>query len=157
MNTLPEILINKIMLYVSHPCADSMRTCLCDKLDNVLLLKTERKFIPKFERYTMGFFEVRDNTTEEDEYSHGYTVIRNCIYVKLNVWAVSEEDILMLCPEYVHLNKSLMGGLLNEDAERLEHARIENEGETDSDSTDSDYSASNYSETAHMRHLFITD
>ena len=50
MNTLPENLINKIMLYVSHPCADIMRTCLYDKFDGVLLLKTQRKFIPKLER-----------------------------------------------------------------------------------------------------------
>ena len=154
MNTLPENLINKIMLYVSHPCADIMRTCLYDKFDEVLMLKTQRKFIPKFQRHTMGFFEVRDNTTEEDEYSHEYNVFRNCIYYKLKVWAICEEDILMLCPEYAHFNKSLIHDLLNEDAERLEQARIEYDD--DYDRADSDSSESYHSETENMRHLFIT-
>ena len=45
------------------------------------------------------------------------------------MWAVSEDDILRLCPEYVHLNKSIITGLLNEDANRLEHAGLENDNE----------------------------
>ena len=108
------------MLYVYDPCADMMRTCLCDNFDICLLLNTDNKIIPKFERCTMGLLEVRDNTTEEDEYEPDYNVIRNGSYFKLNVWAVSEDEILMLCPEYVQFNKPLIGGLLNEDAERLE-------------------------------------
>lgn len=154
MKTLSNNLINKIMLYVSHPCADIMRTCLYDKFDEVLMLKTQRKFIPKFQRHTMSFFEIRDNTTEEDEYSHEYNVFRNCIYYKLKVWAICEEDILMLCPEYAHFNKSLIHDLLNEDAERLEQARIEYDD--DYDRADSDSSESYHSETENMRHLFIT-
>ena len=55
MNTLPEHVINKIMLYVSHPCADIMRTCLYDKFDGVLLLTTQRQFIPNFDCSTMVF------------------------------------------------------------------------------------------------------
>ena len=55
MNTLPENLINKIMLYVSHPCADILRTCLCDRFDEVLMLKTERTFIPTLDCYTLVF------------------------------------------------------------------------------------------------------
>ena len=154
MAILNKNLIDKIMLYVSHPCADIMRTCLYDKFDEVLMLKTQRKFIPKFQRHTMSFFEIRDNTTEEDEYSHEYNVFRNCIYYKLKVWAICEEDILMLCPEYAHFNKSLIHDLLNEDAERLEQARIEYDD--DYDRADSDSSESYHSETENMRHLFIT-
>ena len=43
------------------------------------------------------------------------------------MWAIRHDDILRLCPEYVHFNKSLIDGLLNEDAERLEDERLEND------------------------------
>ena len=142
------------MLYVSDPCADMMRTCLCDNFDVCLLLNTDNKIIPKFERCTMGLLEVRDNTTEEDEYEPEYNVIRNGVYFKLKVWAVSEDEILMLCPEYVQFNKPLIGGLLNEDAERLEQSRIENED--DCDRADSTSEQSYYSENKeNVRHLFF--
>ena len=155
MNTLPENLINKIMLYVSHPCADIMRSCLCDRFDGVLVLKTERKFIPKFQRHTMGFFSIKDNTTEEEEFSYELDVIRNHIYNKLQVWAINEDDVLRICPEYFHFNEFLINGLLNEDAERLEHARIENDPYYDR--ADSDSEQSDYSELDHMMPFFITD
>ena len=77
------------------------------------------------------------------------------MYGKLKVWATNEDDILLLCPEYVQFNKSLIHGLLNEDAERLEQAIIENDD--DYDGADSTSEESDYSETEHMRHLFITD
>jgi hypothetical protein len=41
------------------------------------------------------------------------------------VWAISEDDILRLCPEYLHMNRKLIMGLINEDAERLEAAELE--------------------------------
>ena len=40
----------------------------------------------------------------------------------------------MLCPEYVHFNKSIINGILVEDAERLEQARIENDEDYDRNS-----------------------
>ena len=76
----------------------------------------------------MGFFSIRDDATEENEYAYEFDVIRNQIYNKLQVWAINQKAILRLCPEYVHFNKSLIDGLLNEDAERLEDARLENDG-----------------------------
>ena len=121
MNTLPENLINKIMLYVSHPCADIMRTCLCDRFDDVLLLKTERRCIPILNCYTRSWFEVRDNTSKGIEYSWEYNVIQNHIYNKLKVLAISETDVLRLCPEYVHFNKSIINEILIEDEESMEN------------------------------------
>ena len=42
MSNLNNDLINKIMLYVSHPCADMIRNCLCNNgTDNVLRLKNK--------------------------------------------------------------------------------------------------------------------
>ena len=155
MNNLPENLINKIMLYVSHPCADMLRNCPCERFDEVIVLRTQRTFIPNSNVHTMGFFSIKDNTTEEEEFSYEFDVIRNHVYNKLQVCAISEEDILRLCPEYLHFNEFLLHGLLNEDAERLEQKRIENDD--DYDRADSESEQSDYSETEHMRHLFITD
>ena len=45
------------------------------------------------------------------------------------MWAINEDDILRLCPEYIQFNASLITGLLNEDAERLEATRLENEND----------------------------
>ena len=103
----------------------------------------------------MGFFSIKDNTTEEEEFSYEFDVIRNHIYNKLQVCAISEEDILRLCPEYLHFNEFLINVLLNEDAERLEQERMENDD--DYDRADSESEQSDYSETEHMRHLFITE
>ena len=91
----------------------------------------------------MGFFEVRNNTSEDDEYSHEFKVVQMNIYNKLKVWAIKQENVLMICPEYVHFNKSIINGMLIEDAERLEIARIENDDYYDRDSdSDSDISES---------------
>ena len=46
MNTLPETLIHKIMLYVSHPCADIMRKCKRAQVENVIVLRTRSKLLP---------------------------------------------------------------------------------------------------------------
>ena len=62
----------------------------------------------------------------------------------------------MLCPEYVHFNKSIIHGILVEDAERLELSRIENDPYYDR-ASDSESEQSDYSETENMRHLFITE
>ena len=95
------------MLYVSHPCSDIMRTCLCDNFDGALMLKPQRTSIPNSKRYTMGSFEVRDTTTEDAEYSHEYTGKQQTMYNKLQVWAINKKAILRICPEYVHFNKSI--------------------------------------------------
>ena len=142
MNTLPEILINKIMLYVSrpsHPCADVMKTCLCDYVEDGLMLKTKRKFIPKLDCYTMGFFEIKYNTSEDDEHLCEYNVIQRHIYNKLKVCMISVADVLRLCPEYVRFNKSIINEILIEDEERIIiHAEETRDEEDDSDYYDSD-------------------
>jgi hypothetical protein len=40
MSYLSEELINKIMLYVSHPCADMINNCKITRFDNVKIMKT---------------------------------------------------------------------------------------------------------------------
>ena len=133
MVKLNKNLIDKIMLYVSHPCADVMRTCRCDNFDDVLVLKTKSKFIPSLDRFTMSFFSVRNNTSIADELSYECSVVESVIYNKLNVWCVTEDNILMLCPEYVHFNRNIINIILNKDEARLERYRRENDPYYDRD------------------------
>jgi hypothetical protein len=46
MSVCSEDLINKIMLYVSHPCADMINNCKVTRFDNVNIMKTGNKRIP---------------------------------------------------------------------------------------------------------------
>ena len=131
MNTLPENLINKIMLYVSHPCADMIQSAL--------------------EQRSSSFLLHDNNSLEDDEYSYEFNVVQKHIYNRLQVSFISEDGILRLCPEYVHFNKSIINGILIQDEERLEIARIENDEDYDRADSESDFS-----ETENMRHLFIT-
>ena len=45
----------------------------------------------------MGFFEVRDITTKDAEYSHDYNVIQHNICTTLQVWAIHKKAMLWLC------------------------------------------------------------
>ena len=81
MNTLPEILINKIMLYVSHTCADMLHTCKCERFEEGILLKTQMKRIPNTKYHTMGLFSIRDDAAEEDERIYESEVAERNIYI----------------------------------------------------------------------------
>ena len=123
MNKLPQDFIRNIKSYDAHPCADMIRGAITQQTFTFI---HDYNILPHY------------GNPQYYEDSYEFDVIRNHIYNKLQVWAINEEDILRLCPEYVHFNSSLINGLLNEDAERLEQARIENEGETDSDYSESE-------------------
>ena len=101
---------------------------------------------------TNFYFLLHDNNNlEDDEYPYEFNVVQKHIYNKLQVSFISEDGILRLCPEYVHFNKSIINGILIQDEERLEIARIENDEDYDRADSESDFS-----ETENMRHLFIT-
>jgi hypothetical protein len=129
MNTLSEELINKIMLYVSHPCADMMNDAMKqdededeDEDENHIVIKTKNKNFIVIHNYDS--LPHYDNP-QYYEMDYEFDVIRNHIYNKLQVWAINENDILRLCPEYLHMNKKIIMGLINEDAERIEQAEME--------------------------------
>jgi hypothetical protein len=128
MNTLSEELINKIMLYVSHPCADILNNAI-EKVED-----SEDRFINEKNK-TFTFINDYDILPHYDnpqyyEYDYEFEVVRRHIYNKLQVWAITEDDILRLCPEYLHMNRKIIMGLINEDAERIEASEIENDYET---------------------------
>ena len=114
MNKLPQDLIRNIKSYDAHPCADMIRGAITQQTFTFI---HDYSILPHY------------GNPQQYENSYEFDVIINHIYTKLQVWAISEDEILRLCPEYIHINKSLITGILNEDAERLEAARLENENE----------------------------
>ena len=90
MHTLPEILINKIMLYVSHPCADMLHNCKCERFEEGIMLNTQRKRIPNTKYHTMGFFSIRDDATEEDERRYESEVVERNIYNRFQLTCITE-------------------------------------------------------------------
>jgi hypothetical protein len=125
MSNLPEVLMNKIMLYVSHPCADMMNNAITQDEDSKdTFINTNNK--------TFTFIDDYDilphyGNPQYYEACYEFEVIRIHIYNKLRVGAITEDDILRLCPEYLHMNRKVIMGLINEDAERLEAAVFEGE------------------------------
>ena len=92
MNTLPEHLINKIMLYVSHPCADMLRNCSCERFEeDVIMLKTQRTRTPNSKFHTMGFFVSRDDGTKEHERIYESEVVERNIINNFKLQRIDED------------------------------------------------------------------
>jgi hypothetical protein len=67
MSVLSGELINKIMLYVSHPCDDMINNCKMTRFDNVKIMKTNIKIVPNTKIWTAGVFSISDDTSEKCE------------------------------------------------------------------------------------------
>ena len=84
MNTLHENLINKIMLYVSHPCADIIRNAL-QPVDGVYeplqMIQTKWKRIPNTKFTTPSLFILGRTGTEEKERRYESEVVERNIYI----------------------------------------------------------------------------
>jgi hypothetical protein len=127
MSLFSEDLINKIMLYVSHPCADIINNAISKDEDSKdTFINTKNKTFIFINDYDML---PHYGNPQYYEVEYEFEVIRTHIYNKLQVWAISEDDRLRLCPEYLHMNRKLIMGLINEDAERLEAAELEDDDE----------------------------
>ena len=114
MNKLPDDFIRHIKTYDARACADMIHGAITQQ---TFTFMRDYTMLPHY------------GNPQDCEDSYEFDVIRIHIYNKLQVWAISEDDILRLCPENIHINKSLLTGMLNEDAEILEAARLENENE----------------------------
>ena len=141
MAKLNKNLINKIMLYVSHPCADIIRSCEREDFYGlILILKTKTKYIHKFNHFTESCFKIKNDTSKDLEDSYEYDVISRHIYNKLKVCMISEADVLRLCPEYVHVNKKIINYIVNGDEERIRiHAEETKEVDSDYSEDEHDY------------------
>ena len=127
MVILNKNLINKIMLYVSHPCADIIKSCKCEYIEDVIVLRTQNKFIRCLDRFSSSTFVVKNKTSVDDELKYEEKVIESVVYNKLNVWCLIRENLLLLCPEYVHFNREIIDKIIHIDRPRLERCRMEND------------------------------
>ena len=82
MNTLPQDLIRNIRSYDRHPCGDMLRNCRCERFENAVMLKPQKKRIPKSKFHTVSLFVIRDDSAEEDERTYDSEVVERNIYNK---------------------------------------------------------------------------
>ena len=82
MNTLPQDFIRTIRSYDRHPCGDMLRNCRCERFENDIMLKTQKKRIPNIKFHTVSLFVIRDDSTEEDERRYESEVVERNIYDK---------------------------------------------------------------------------
>jgi hypothetical protein len=85
MSYLSEELIDKIMLFVSHTCADIIRNCKVTRFDNVEMMNTSNKIIPNTKFQTSSIFCIRDDTTNKDEQRYESDVVERNIYNKCQI------------------------------------------------------------------------
>jgi hypothetical protein len=143
MSYLSEELINKIMLYVSHPCADMINTCKVTRFDNVKLMKTSNNIIPNTKFQTSSIFCIRDDTTNEDEQLYEADVVERNIYNKFQIRCITEYKLkqfkqmnYFICL-YLHFNREIIDGFIVS-----EH--------NDYSDSESSYHGSDYSDREHL-------
>ena len=87
MNTLPENLINKIMLYVSHPCADIIRNAI-EQVDGIYeplqMIYTTWKRIRNTKFTTQSIFVLGRTGTEDNERRYESDVVEKIYTIDLN-------------------------------------------------------------------------
>ena len=91
MNNLSGDLSNKIMLYVSHPCADIIHNSITTRFGNSKMLQTQTKCIPSIKYHTPSILVVRDDTTEEDEIIYESEVVERNIHNTFNLKCITED------------------------------------------------------------------
>ena len=97
MNTLPENLINKIMLYVSHPCADLIKQAVKDEHEN------ENRECAIIGRRVVFTYSGRN--VKKQEYKYNEKVIAYYLHTKYKNLPITDQS-LQLCfsDEYLFIN-----------------------------------------------------
>ena len=80
MNTLPQDLINKIMLYVSHPCAAIMYGALIPREDVMTIIMTPARIERPNRHCGPNVFVFRGKTTKKEEYWYESDVVERHIH-----------------------------------------------------------------------------
>jgi hypothetical protein len=118
MSYLSEELINKIMLYVSHPCADMINNCKVTRFDNVKRMQTSTKQIPNTKCHTPSIFELRDDTTNKVEQWYEADVVERTIYNKFQIRCITEyklkqfKHINYFILLHLHFNREIIDGFI---------------------------------------------
>ena len=120
MNTLPENLINKIMLYVSHPCADIIHGALRTREDGMKFIKTPSRS-EKRGSYSCGnVFVFKNETTKKQEDWYESEVVERHIQNKFKICFITATLVRKLKREnylYLHFNKEIIDGKVEESNE----------------------------------------
>jgi hypothetical protein len=112
MSILNEDLNNKIMLYVSHPCADMVRNCKIIKFGGIKIMETNNT------RYNKNIFCINDNTDKKIEMLYEAKVVERNIYNKFQIKFITEDklkhfkQINYYIFLYLHFNKEIINILL---------------------------------------------
>ena len=132
MNTLPENLIDKIMLYVSHPCADIMRNSfhrVGSKSNITIRTQEKRSRITKL--WSFNVFQLRVDTSEEHERRYERKVIKRYIYNKFKLFCINENKMNHFTCLYLHFNRILLDERDEIELPDYEEYNIESDIESD--------------------------
>jgi hypothetical protein len=90
MSIFSEDLINKIMLYVSHPCADMINNLKITRFDNVKIIRTTNKQLPNTKFRASGIFCIMDDTSVKFEQQCESNVVEINIYNKFQIRRITD-------------------------------------------------------------------
>ena len=97
MNTLPENLINKIMLYVSHPCADLIKQAVKDEYES------ETRMCSIIGRRVVFTYSGRN--VKKQEYKYNEKVISYYLHTKYKNLPITDQSLkLSFSDEYIFIN-----------------------------------------------------
>ena len=116
MNTLPEILINKIMLYVSHPCADIIHDAIETDYNNVKFIRTQWKRYHSIVPYSIYVFSIayandfiiRCITSRTDDRKYEIKVAKLNILNKFQLFNINVHKMNHFTNLYLHFNRTLL-------------------------------------------------
>jgi predicted transcriptional regulator len=112
MSVFSEDLINKSMLYVSHPCADIIRNCKITRFAGVKIMETNNT------HYNKNVFCISDDTNEQFEKQSEAKVVERNIYNKFQIRCITEDKLKHLKQInyfiflYLHFNKMIIDGFI---------------------------------------------
>ena len=97
MNALPENLINKIMLYMSHPCADLIKQAVKDEHEN------ENRECAIIGRRVVFTYSGRN--VKKQEYKYNEKVIAYYLHTKYKNLPITGQSLkLNFSDEYIFIN-----------------------------------------------------
>ena len=148
MNTLPEHLIDKIMLYVSHPCADMINNSISPPFEIPKFIRTDWKRSPPLVSYSHKFFpivcanyfQIRCITSEEHERRYERKVVKRNILNKFK-FHIDDQPMNYFTFLYLHFNTTLINEKDETDEIVLpDYDEYNIESDIESDYNDDDYS-----------------
>ena len=116
MAILNKNLIDKIMLYVSHPCADIIHDAIETDYDNSKFIRTQWKRSPSIVPYSIcvfsivraNDFKIRCITSRTDERKYEIKVVKLNILNKFKKFHIDVHKMNHFTNLYLHFNRKLL-------------------------------------------------